>query len=149
MQRSAALGRRRRRRAGAMGRKCDHEPAIGLGAEGKAKPAASADALHLAAAAAGGAGHEPHALMAEYRRRIGRHHADRREALTYPICTINFPTYLKIPREVHLSRSLNHRAALPNGCFGGRQRLRLQGKPHSKHVSIARDFCKILNDGSP
>jgi len=49
-----------------MGREGDHEPAISLGAEGQAKAAAAADALHLAAAAAGGAGHKPHATMAEH-----------------------------------------------------------------------------------
>jgi hypothetical protein len=57
-----------------MGREGDHEPPIGLGAEGKAKAAAAADALHLAAAfppATGGAGHEPYAPMPEHRQRIG------------------------------------------------------------------------------
>ena len=66
-----------------MGGKGDHEPPIGLGAEGKPKAATATDALHLAAAAACGAGDEPHALVAEHRRRIGRHHADRRDALPH------------------------------------------------------------------
>ena len=85
---SAAVGRCRRR-PGAMGREGDHERPIGLGAEGKAKATAAADALDLAAAsppAAGGAGHEAHPLVAEHRRRIGRHHADRREALERQGC---------------------------------------------------------------
>jgi hypothetical protein len=43
-------------RAGAMGRKGAHKPPIGLGAEGKAKGTAAADALEHAAAAAGGTG---------------------------------------------------------------------------------------------
>ena len=62
---------------------------IGLGAEGDAKAAAAADALDLAAAfspAAGGAGHKAHAFMAEHGRRIGRHHADRRDALALQLC---------------------------------------------------------------
>jgi len=79
---SAAVGRRRCC-AGTMSGEGDHEPPIGLGAEGKTKPTAAADALHLAAAAAGGAGHEPHALVAEHRRRIGRHYADSRDALPH------------------------------------------------------------------
>ena len=69
-----------------MGGKGDHELPIGLGAEGDAKAAAAADALNLAAAfspAAGGAGHKANTLMAEHRRRIGRHYADRREALAH------------------------------------------------------------------
>jgi hypothetical protein len=67
-----------------MGREGDHERPIGLGAEGDAKAPAAADALDLAAAfspAAGGAGHKAHTLVVENRRRIGRHHTDRREAL--------------------------------------------------------------------
>jgi hypothetical protein len=57
-----------------MGGKGDHERPIGLGAEGKAKATAAADALDLAAAfslAAGGAGHKPNSLVEEHRRRIG------------------------------------------------------------------------------
>ena len=68
-----------------MGGKGDHEPPIGLGAEGQAKAAAAVDALDPLAAggkrAAGGAGHKAHALVAEYGRSIGRHDADRRDAL--------------------------------------------------------------------
>ena len=73
-----------------MGRKGDHKRPIGLGAEGKAKAAAAADALDLAAAfppATGGAGHEAHALIAEHRRSIGWHHADRRDALALQRCS--------------------------------------------------------------
>ena len=82
---SAAVGRCRRR-AGAMGREGDHKRPIGLGAKGEAKATAAADALDLAAAfspAAGGAGHEANALMAEHHRHIGRHHTDSREALAH------------------------------------------------------------------
>ena len=71
-------------RRGGSGREGDHERPIGLGAEGEAKAAAAADALDLPPVtppATGGAGHKAHALMAEHRRRIGRHHADRRDAL--------------------------------------------------------------------
>ncbi len=50
-----------------MGREGDQETPTGLGAEGKTKAAAAADALHLATAAAGGAGLKPHALIAEQR----------------------------------------------------------------------------------
>ena len=67
-----------------MGGKGDHELPIGLGAERDAKATAAADALDLVAAsppAAGGTGHKAHALMAEHGRRIGGHHADRRQAL--------------------------------------------------------------------
>jgi len=68
-----------------MGGKGDHEPAIGLRAEGQAKAAAAADALDPLAAggkrAAGGAGHKAHALMAEYSGSIGWHHADHWDAL--------------------------------------------------------------------
>ena len=67
-----------------MGGEGDHKRPIGPSAEGKAKAPAAADALDLAAAfpsAAGGAGHKAHAFMAEHRRRIGRHHADRWDAL--------------------------------------------------------------------
>ena len=73
-----------------MGRKGDHEPAIGLGAEGQAKAATTVDALDPLAAggdrAAGGAGHKAHALVAEYGRSIGWHHANRRDALPHQRC---------------------------------------------------------------
>jgi hypothetical protein len=77
---------RYRCRAGSVGREGDHEPAIGLGAESQAKVPADADALHIADATplvAGGAGPDPHALVAEHRRRIARHHADHWDALPH------------------------------------------------------------------
>ncbi len=64
-----------------MGREGDHEGAPGLGAEGQSPAAAAGAALHLAAGPGGRAGHEPHALMPEHRRGIGRQNADRRDAL--------------------------------------------------------------------
>ena len=68
-----------------MGGKADHKLSIRLGAERQAKAPEAADALNLAAAAAGGAGHEPHALVAEYGRSIGWHDANRRDALPHQI----------------------------------------------------------------
>ncbi len=64
-----------------MGREGDHEAASGLGAEGQPPAAAARAALHPAAGSGGRTGHEPHPLMPEDCGRIGRHDADRRDAL--------------------------------------------------------------------
>jgi len=67
--------------------KGDHEPPIGLGAEGQAKATTTVDALDPLAAggkrAAGRTSHKAHALVAEYGRSIRRHDADRRYALPH------------------------------------------------------------------
>ena len=69
-----------------MGRKRDHERACGLSTKRQPPAAAAGAALHTAAGPGGGAGHEPHALMPEHRRGIGRHHADRWDALPLQPC---------------------------------------------------------------
>ena len=72
-----------------MGREGDHKLSTGLRAEGQAKSTTTVDALDPLAAggkrAAGGAGHKAHALVAEYGRSIGRHDANRRDALPHQI----------------------------------------------------------------
>ena len=69
-----------------MGREGDHETASGLSAEGQPPAAAAGAALHTAAGPGGWAGHKPHTLMPEHRRRIGRHDADGRNALPLQPC---------------------------------------------------------------
>ena len=99
----------RRRRPRPVGREGDHEQASGHGAEGQVPAATARAALHPTAGPGGRAGHEAHALMPEDCGRIGRHHADRRDALPLQ------------PRRdgPGLGGGINHQAPLSRQTQGG------------------------------
>ena len=105
-----------RRRPRPMGRKGDHEVARSLSAEGQAPAASAGAALHHAAGPGGGAGHEPHALVAEHRWRLGRHDANRRDALPLQLRRLGAGLGGGIDHQAPLSR-------LPQvGLIGGAHR---------------------------